>query len=114
MLDFEGTPTDGQVIVWNQSLSKWIPLPINSVGGGTESLTLIDLLDVTAKTGSGSVVVMSDTPTLLTPVIASFTNAPHTHLNAAGGGTLTHAAISDFDTQVRTNRLDQMAAPTGS
>lgn len=29
-------------------------------------------------------------------------------------GTQTAATISDFDTQVRTNRLDQMTAPTGS
>lgn len=28
--------------------------------------------------------------------------------------TLTHSKISDFDTQVRTNRLDQLAAPTAS
>ena len=27
---------------------------------------------------------------------------------------LAHTKISDFDTGVRTNRLDQMAAPTGS
>src|ERR1043165_2966776 len=29
-------------------------------------------------------------------------------------GTRDHTAISDFDTQVRTSRLDQMAAPTAS
>ncbi len=29
-------------------------------------------------------------------------------------GTQTASTISDFDTQVRTSRLDQMAAPTGS
>ncbi len=29
-------------------------------------------------------------------------------------GTQTASTISDFDTQVRTNRLDQMTAPTGS
>jgi len=33
---------------------------------------------------------------------------------AADVPSLTHAKISDFDTGVRTNRLDQMAAPTGS
>lgn len=35
-------------------------------------------------------------PTIVTPTIASFVNATHTHLNAAGGGTLTAAAISDL------------------
>ena len=33
---------------------------------------------------------------------------------AADVPSLTHTKISDFDTGVRTNRLDQMAAPTGS
>lgn len=37
------------------------------------------------------------------------------YLNFANStGTRTHTAISDFDTQVRTSRLDQMAAPTAS
>jgi chloramphenicol 3-O-phosphotransferase len=52
--------------------------------------------------------------TLVTPTIASFVNATHNHQSAAGGGTLVAAAITDFDTQVRTSRLDQMAAPTAS
>ncbi len=33
--------------------------------------------------------------TLTTPTIASFVNATHSHLNAAGGGTITKASISD-------------------
>jgi hypothetical protein len=50
---------------------------------------------------SGSVVGTTDTQTLsgktlTTPTIASFVNAGHTHLNAAGGGTITAAAISDL------------------
>lgn len=38
--------------------------------------------------------------TLTTPTIASFTNAQHNHTNAAGGGTLTSAAVSDFNEAV--------------
>ncbi len=34
--------------------------------------------------------------TLTTPTVGSFTNAQHSHADAAGGGTLTNAAISDF------------------
>lgn len=50
---------------------------------------------------TGLVVGTTDTQTLTnktltTPTIASFTNATHNHTNAAGGGTLTSAAISDF------------------
>ena len=37
-----------------------------------------------------------------------------TTLEAGDIPTLTAAKVSDFDTQVRTSRLDQMAAPTGS
>jgi hypothetical protein len=48
-------------------------------------------------TGSGAV-VLSNAPvivngTLVTPTIASFVNATHSHENAAGGGTLSAAAI---------------------
>ena len=48
---------------------------------------------------TGSVVGTTDTQTLTnktltTPTIGSFTNATHSHLNAAGGGTITFAVIS--------------------
>jgi hypothetical protein len=54
---------------------------------------------------TGSVVGTTDTQTLTnktltTPTIASFTNATHSHLNAAGGGTITSGAISDFTESV--------------
>lgn len=61
--------------------------------------------------GTGNV-VLANSPTITTPTISNFTNATHSHLNTAGGGTITAAAISDFDTQVHTSRLDQMAAPS--
>ena len=85
-----------------------------AIGWISEVLASTDLSDVSAKTGTGTTVVFSSSPTIVTPTIASFANANHTHLNSAGGGTLTAAAITDFDTQVRTSRLDQMAAPTAS
>lgn len=85
-----------------------------SSGWLTEVLALSDLSDVAAKTGTGTTVVMSSTPTLSVPVIASFASATHNHQSSTGGGTLTSSAISNFDTQVRTNRLDQMANPTTS
>jgi len=54
--------------------------------------------------------------TLTTPTIASFTNATHTHLNAAGGGTITEAAISDLGTLValKADNLSVFAATTSS
>lgn len=44
-------------------------------------------------TGTGPFVKQSS-PTIITPTIASFVNANHSHLNAAGGGTLDAAAIA--------------------
>jgi hypothetical protein len=38
--------------------------------------------------------VRANTPTLTTPVIGDFTNAVHTHSNAAGGGQITDSALS--------------------
>lgn len=48
---------------------------------------------VAVSTGTVAV-VLSNTPTLITPVIADFTNAQHDHQSAAGGGTLNAAAIA--------------------
>jgi hypothetical protein len=39
-------------------------------------------------------VVLKTSPTIVTPTIASFTNATHNHTNAAGGGQLSLAAFS--------------------
>jgi len=52
--------------------------------------TIIQLYDALAVTMTNK--------TLTTPTIGSFTNAAHSHLNAAGGGTITEAAISDLGT----------------
>jgi len=70
----------------------------------TQTLTNKDLSSAT-NTLSTSVVTLTGTQTLTnktltTPTIASFTNATHTHLNSAGGGQITTAAISDFQESV--------------
>jgi hypothetical protein len=59
-------------------------------GGGVSQLT--DLSDVTAKSGSGTTVLMQGSPSITTPTIASFANSAHTHQNAAGGAKLDHGA----------------------
>ena len=74
----------------------------NPAGGGTLDAAAIAagiLPVVRGGTGvavsTGTVaVVLSNTPTLITPVIADFTNAQHDHQSAAGGGTLNAAAIA--------------------
>ena len=50
-----------------------------------------------ASTGNGNV-VRANSPTIVTPTIASFVNATHTHQDAAGGGQLAAAALSDGTT----------------
>ena len=54
---------------------------------------------ISDETGTG-LLVFNSSPTIVTPTIASFTNATHSHLNAAGGGTITSGAISDFTESV--------------
>jgi hypothetical protein len=54
---------------------------------------MVNTLGGSASTGSNGL-VRETSPTIVTPTIASFTNATHTHLNAAGGGTLSGSAIA--------------------
>lgn len=60
-------------------------------GAGTsawQGLTSAQLLAIISdETGTGALVFASS-PTIVTPTIASFTNAQHDHSGAAGGGTL--------------------------
>lgn len=59
--------------------------PVLGNGGG----------DITtgSATGTGTSVVFSQSPTIVTPVIGSFLNATHNHKDAAGGGILTRDSI---------------------
>lgn len=54
---------------------------------------------LTDETGSGGggLAVFNQSPTIVTPTIASFANATHNHQNAAGGGTLAEAALALTD-----------------
>jgi hypothetical protein len=69
--------------------------------GGT--ITSADIVDGTIVASD----IANGTITAAKLVSDPYARANHT-------GTQTASTISDFDTQVRTNRLDQMAAPTGS
>lgn len=96
---------------------------LSGLGAGTVSSVALSLPSI--FTVSGSPVTSSGT---LTGTLANQT-ANYIWAGPTSGGaaaptfralvatdipTLTAAKISDFDTQVRTNRLDQMAAPTAS
>jgi hypothetical protein len=62
----------------------------------TATQTALDLKAPLASPTFTGTVVLPSSITITTPTIASFTNAGHNHTNAAGGGTLTTAAISDI------------------
>lgn len=52
---------------------------------------------LTDETGAGSgtpLAVFNQSPTIVTPTVASFVNATHNHQSAAGGGTLDAAAVA--------------------
>ena len=71
-----------------------------SLGGTITSADLVDGTIVATDIADGTI-------TAAKMVTDPYARANHT-------GTQLAATVSDFDTQVRTSRLDQMAAPTGS
>lgn len=101
-----GTPTSG-------TLTNCTGLPISTgvSGIGTGVATFLATPSsanlaaaITDETGSGAL-VFGSSPTIVTPTIASFTNATHNHTNAAGGGQLTAAAFSSFSMSDATFRI---------
>lgn len=66
----------------------------NEVDIDLGSVAVTDLSDVAAKTGTGTTVVLQDSPSLTTPTIADLSNAAHDHQDAAGGGTLDATAVA--------------------
>lgn len=87
-------------------------LALDSGDNATTSFASSSLFSSLSDPSGTGFVVFNSSPTIVTPTIASFANANHNHTNSAGGGTLTSSAISNFDTQVRTSSLNQMAVPT--
>jgi hypothetical protein len=71
-------------------------ITVTAAAGTLSGTTLASGVTASSLTSFGS------SPTLVTPTIASFANATHSHQNAAGGGALALAAISDFGTGIAT------------
>ena len=69
--------------------NKSISLTTNTLTGTSAQLATA----ISDETGSGFL-VFGTSPTIITPIIASFTNAIHNHSNAAGGGNLTNTALT--------------------
>jgi hypothetical protein len=70
----------------------WSSDKIATEVAGAGASELADLSDVTGTTGSGSTVVLADSPTLTTPIVGDFTSATHDHADGAGGGQLNPAS----------------------
>ena len=62
-------------------------------------------------TGSAGSVVLSISPTIITPTIASFANAAHDHSNAAGGGNISTTAVASAN---KTGAGTKFATGTGT
>jgi hypothetical protein len=84
----EGSTLQGTIVTPSQTNIT----SVGTIGTGTWQGTTVAVdqggTGVTTKTGTGNV-VLSSSPTIVTPTIASFTNSTHTHANAAGGGQIT-------------------------
>ena len=92
---------DGTIVNGDISASAGIAYSKLSLNSSITSADIVDGTIVNADINASAGIALSK---LATDPLA---RANHT-------GTQTASTISDFDTQVRTSRLDQMAAPTGS
>tara|TARA_R100001509_G_scaffold143568_1_gene99419 strand:- start:941 stop:2242 length:1302 start_codon:yes stop_codon:yes gene_type:complete len=92
--------------------SKKLFIGIGTGGAGGSATTI----EAIGGTGSffDKTTVQNANKVLSGPTTGSDAAPTFRALVAADIPTLTAAKVSDFDTQVRTSRLDQMAAPTGS
>lgn len=92
-----GTPVNGQCPQWSGTAGLQLAIPCASTANplsqfaATSSAQLAGVMS--DETGTG-LLVFATNPVIVTPTIASFTNAQHNHTNAAGGGQITDAAFS--------------------
>jgi hypothetical protein len=91
---------NGAIVDADVNASAGIAYSKLSLGGTITSADLVDGTIVATDIANGTI-------TAAKMVSDPYARANHT-------GTQLAATVSDFDTQVRTSRLDQMAAPTGS
>lgn len=95
-------PLRGSLVIGTTATPVWNRVVLGASGtylrsDGTDALwAALDLTDAAQVSGftgtTPSSIVLSASPTIVTPVIASFASAQHDHSGAAGGGTI---AIAD-------------------
>ena len=91
---------DGTIVNADINASAAIAKSKLNLGGTITSADLVDGTIVAADIADGTITA------------AKMVTDPYARVNHTGSQTA--STISDFDTQVRTNRLDQMATPTAS
>jgi hypothetical protein len=91
---------NGTILDADVNASAGIAYSKLSLGGTITSADLVDGTIVASDIANGTITA------------AKMVSDPYARANHTGSQTA--STISDFDTQVRTSRLDQMAAPTGS
>ena len=91
---------DGTILNADVNASAAIAYSKLNLGGTITSADLVDGTIVATDIADGTITA------------AKLVSDPYARANHTG--TQLAATVSDFDTQVRTSRLDQMAAPTGS
>jgi hypothetical protein len=82
---------------YNFNGTAWVPFGSTVTHNNTSGLNDGDYKHLTASeyTGTGTGDFVRETsPTIVTPTIASMTNAQHDHADAAGGGTVAHSATT--------------------
>jgi hypothetical protein len=89
-----GTPTANRVFTFPNVASATVALLSNHLGNfaATTSAQLAGIMS--DETGSGAL-VFGTSPTLVTPTVADLSNMQHDHEDAAGGGTLGPAALTN-------------------
>jgi len=93
----------GSGTVTNTGGTLTLDLPLFGAGGNDSK--------VGTKTGTGTQVVVSQSPAIVTPTIADFTNMAHGHTNAAGGGQL---GVSAHTTASLTGNGTKLATAAGT
>lgn len=85
----------GTTTVTLQAVTGTVALLEDNLGVFAATTSAQLLAVISDETGTG-LLVFGTSPTIVTPTIASFTNATHNHQDAAGGGTLlSTSALSD-------------------
>ncbi|HEX8348662.1 MAG TPA: hypothetical protein VF598_01750 [Hymenobacter sp.] len=78
----------------------------------TDANSVKSAADLTNGTTGTGAVVLANSPTIVTPTIASHVNAQHNHSNAAGGGQISHANLTGLTNDDHTQYVHNSTART--